>query len=111
MVANSKESLVIHAARLASALTVLALVLMVGSSADAKRRSTKKAKKDTRQWVFLDGLKTRVVWNDGDSFRVIRGPHNEMRARMAGYNTLESYGPVHFWGSQHAYEFYDNAIV
>ena len=86
------------------------LLLCLAAPSQAKRRGTaKKGKKDTRQWVILDGRKTRVVWNDGDSFRVIRGPHNEMRARLAGYNTLESYGPVHFWGPYHGYDLYDNA--
>lgn len=75
-----------------------------GKPAWAKRSS-----KGEGQWVVLDGRKTRVVWNDGDSFRVIRGPHKEMRARLSGYNTLESYGPIHFWGPHHAYELYDNA--
>ena len=78
-----------------------------GAPVMAKRGKAKK--KDTRMWVNLDGRKTRVIWNDGDSFRVIRGPHKEMRARLAGYNTLESYGPVHFWGSFHGYDLYDNA--
>ena len=89
-------------------LVVLCLVPLLAMPVAAKKRSSKK-KKDTRQWVVLDGRKTRVVWNDGDSFRVIRGPHKEMRARLAGYNTLESYGPVHFWGPMHGYDLYDNA--
>jgi endonuclease YncB( thermonuclease family) len=60
-------------------------------------------------YVILDGLRTRVVWNDGDSFRIIRGPKKDVRARLADYNTLESYGPVHFWGAFHGYELYDLA--
>ena len=93
--------------RLARVLFVLVMLLLLSAPAVAKRSSKKKS--DTRQWVVLDGRKTRVVWNDGDSFRIIRGPHKDMRARLAGYNTLESYGPVHFWGPHHAYELYDNA--
>jgi endonuclease YncB( thermonuclease family) len=88
-------------------LVLLALFSLVVPAAHAKR-PRKEKKKDTRMWVVLDGRKTRVVWNDGDSFRVIRGPHNEMRARLDGYNTLESYGPVHFWGPHHGYDLYDN---
>ena len=92
---------------LARTCLVLALMVFVAPPVEAKR--SKKKKKDTSMWVMLDGRKTRVIWNDGDSFRVIRGPHKEMRARLAGYNTLESYGPVHFWGPYHGYDLYDNA--
>lgn len=56
--------------------------------------------------VFLDGQKERVFWNDGDSFRVLDGPKKDVKARIYGYNTLESYGPVHFWGGFNAYELF-----
>lgn len=61
------------------------------------------------QFLSLDGRRTRVLWNDGDSFRVLEGPERDMKARLAGYNTLESYGPVHFWGAFHGYQLYDEA--
>jgi len=48
--------------------------------------------------VFLNGVPAPVYFNDGDSFRVLGGPHEGTKARLAGYNTLESYGPVHQWG-------------
>ncbi|TNF28518.1 MAG: hypothetical protein EP329_17755 [Deltaproteobacteria bacterium] len=48
--------------------------------------------------VFLNGVPTPVYFNDGDSFRVLAGEHEGTKARLAGYNTLESYGPVHQWG-------------
>ncbi|MGM0578699.1 MAG: thermonuclease family protein [Myxococcota bacterium] len=62
------------------------------------------------QYVVLDGRRTQVFWNDGDSFRVLEGPDKDLRARLAGYNTLESYGPVHFWGGFDGYDLYDAAV-
>jgi endonuclease YncB( thermonuclease family) len=49
--------------------------------------------------VYLNGRPTPVYFNDGDSFRVLEGPFKDSRARLAGFNTLESYGPVHQWGT------------
>lgn len=56
--------------------------------------------------VVLNGVPTPVFFNDGDSFRVLSGPLAGTTARLAGFNTLESFGPVHQWGSWHAYELY-----
>lgn len=56
--------------------------------------------------IELNGKKVRVLWPDGDTFRLIlpmgRGP----AARLRGYNTLENYGPVHKWGKWKAMELY-----
>jgi endonuclease YncB( thermonuclease family) len=59
--------------------------------------------------VFLNGVPTPVFFNDGDSWRVMSGPLEGTRARLAGFNTLESFGPVHRWGTWHPYELYINA--
>lgn len=59
--------------------------------------------------VFLNGVPTPVYFNDGDSWRVMSGPLEGSRARLAGFNTLESFGPVHRWGQWHPYELYINA--
>ncbi len=48
--------------------------------------------------VFLNGVPTPVYFNDGDSFKVLAGQHKGVKARTAGFNTLESYGPCHQWG-------------
>ena len=45
--------------------------------------------------VMLDGRLIPVNWDDGDTFAT---PDRKLRARLVGYNTLESYGPVHRWG-------------
>lgn len=50
--------------------------------------------------ITLDGQIVAVQWEDGDTLRFPpAGPGGKTRtARLAGYNTLESYGPVHRWG-------------
>jgi len=56
--------------------------------------------------VFVNGVPTAVFFNDGDSFRVLEGPMEGTKARLAGFNTLESHGPVHVWGDWHPKELY-----
>lgn len=56
--------------------------------------------------VFLNGEPAPVYFNDGDSFRVLAGTFQGTKARLAGFNTLESYGPVHQWGNWTAKELY-----
>ena len=63
--------------------------------------STTEAEPQTK--VILNGKPVAVFFNDGDSFRVLTGTG---KARLRGYNTLESYGPVHQWGSWTAKELY-----
>ena len=48
--------------------------------------------------IELGGSLIEVSWNDGDSFRVLSGRERGKRARLQGYNSLESYGAVHRWG-------------
>ncbi|HET6922753.1 MAG TPA: thermonuclease family protein [Anaeromyxobacteraceae bacterium] len=52
-----------------------------------------------RPAVTLDGAPRAVRWIDGDTFRILDGPAAGRSARLAGYNALESYGPVHRWGA------------
>ena len=54
------------------------------------------ASAEPRTRMTLNGTVTPVYFNDGDSFKVIGGAGT--RARLMGFNTLESYGPVHQWG-------------
>ena len=78
----------------------LALTIGIGPAAgDAEA-------KDPRTRVILNGKLVPVTFNDGDSFRVLSGSYNGAKARLAGYNTLESYGPVHSWGTWTAKELY-----
>lgn len=73
------------------------LFLLVARTADANEVASR---------VYLNGIPTPVHFNDGDSFKVLAGEHSGTRARLAGFNTLESYGPVHRWGTWHAKELY-----
>lgn len=56
--------------------------------------------------VFLNGIPTPVHFNDGDSFRILSGKYAETRCRLGGFNTLESFGPVHRWGDWNAKELF-----
>ena len=59
-----------------------------------------------RTRVSLNGQVAPVFFNDGDSFRVLSGDLKGSKARLAGFNTLESYGAVHSWGSWTKKELY-----
>ena len=61
---------------------------------------------EPRSRVLLNGQLVQVTFNDGDSFRVLAGDLKGAKARLAGYNTLESYGPVHQWGTWTEKEMY-----
>ena len=56
--------------------------------------------------VQIDDTYYDVVWSDGDSFRITSGRSRGQRVRLLGYNTLESYGPVHKWGDWNAWALY-----
>lgn len=64
---------------------------------------------DETSLAFINGKAYRVYYNDGDSFRVMTGEYTGRMARLSGFNTLESFGPAHQWGSFHSYELYTNA--
>ncbi|MCC6625438.1 MAG: thermonuclease family protein [Deltaproteobacteria bacterium] len=64
------------------------------------------AAKSQKHTIILDGLPETVNFNDGDSFRILDGPRKGQKARLVGYNTLEAYGPVHFWGDGNGWDFY-----
>ncbi len=83
--------------KLASALAAVTVGALVTPNADAKEPLTK---------VFINGKPTPVFFNDGDSFRGMGGGYQGTKARLAGYNTLESYGPVHSWGDWTEKEMY-----
>ncbi|MCA9546547.1 MAG: nuclease [Myxococcales bacterium] len=60
----------------------------------------------TKGRVELNGALVEVRWSDGDSFKVLEGRHKGKGTRLIGYNTLESYGPVHRWGGFTAKDLY-----
>ena len=87
------------------AVTTIALTgALIASAATPGSGSAEPASK-----VFLNGVPSPVYFNDGDSFRVLAGQFSGSKARLSGYNTLESYGPVHGWGAKSLRELYVNA--
>ena len=56
--------------------------------------------------LTLDGVPVLASWDDGDTFASPREGDKPLRARLSGYNTLESYGPVHVWGTWRPDELY-----
>ena len=71
----------------------IAVVLAVVSLIAAATASAEPASK-----VFINGRATPVYFNDGDSFKPLSGPFKGSQSRLAGFNTLESFGSVHSWG-------------
>ena len=49
--------------------------------------------------IALRGKTISVTWSDGDTLQFKGGIYKNKSARLVGYNTLESYGPVHRWGT------------
>ncbi|MCA9580958.1 MAG: thermonuclease family protein [Myxococcales bacterium] len=66
---------------------------------------------DMAALVFINGRPTHVSFNDGDSFRMKDGPYRGTQARLGGFNTLETFGPAHWWGGWHPYELYVNSKI
>ncbi|OGQ26464.1 MAG: hypothetical protein A2138_03500 [Deltaproteobacteria bacterium RBG_16_71_12] len=81
-------------------LVLAALVVFTALSHAAAARAEPLTK------VFINGSATPVYFNDGDSFRIHAGPFKGTQSRLSGYNTLESFGPVHTWGSWTEAEMY-----
>lgn len=96
-----------HASSSPRLLTRLALALgLAAAAAIALSPVHESAAAESQTKVFLNGKPTPVYFNDGDSFRVLGGEFKDAKARLAGYNTLESYGAVHEWGGWTMKELY-----
>lgn len=76
----------------------LALPMLVGTALTGSAPTEARAA-EPRSKVILNGKLTAVTFNDGDSFRVLGGSNDGAKARLEGFNTPESYGPVHSWGT------------
>ena len=79
---------------------------MSRSTAPSENRSRRSQGKSE---ILLDGRIYKVRWGDGDTFRLKTLTGKKKSARLAGFNTLESYGPVHRWGEWTADELYQLA--
>lgn len=82
----------------------LALAALIGLGTAV---STAAAEPETL--VILNKKATPVYFNDGDTFRALAGPFAGPSNRLAGFNTLESYGTVHRWKGWTYKELYANA--
>ena len=80
------------------ALLVLATLLLLALPPAAEARRGRAHAQSTTARILLAGAWAEVRWTDGDTFRVLSGPHAGRAARLVGVNALESYGPVHRWG-------------
>ena len=60
--------------------------------------------------VVVAGKTFKVLWEDGDTLTFLSGPRRGKNARLMGYNTLESYGPVHRWGDWTPDELWELAL-
>lgn len=80
------------------ALSALTLCVVLGTTGDAGA--------DAWTRVYINGALQPVSFNDGDSFRVHGGEYSGSQCRLGGFNTLESFGPAHQWGTWHPYELY-----
>ena len=71
-----------------------------------EQKATKPTDEKVEPSVILDGVSISVFWDDGDTFHGTTADGKKIKARLAGYNTLESYGPVHQWGGWTEHELY-----
>jgi micrococcal nuclease len=78
--------------RIVATFTVAGTLLVVPGRSSARHA----APHGLRGMVVLDGKEISVTWIDGDTFRP---PGTRHGARIVGYNTLETYGDVHRWGT------------
>ncbi len=65
-----------------------------------------KAKQPGASEILLSGQIIRVRWGDGDTFSFKNLSGKRKNARLARFNALESYGPVHRWGDWTPAELY-----
>ena len=68
------------------------------STPEQRSKKSENATEPSKPTVILDGVSIAVEWDDGDTFHGKTADGTKIKARLAGYNTLESYGPVHQWG-------------
>ena len=85
-----------------TSLSIFALITLIIMSLVLEA----KAAPSGRGRVVIDDQPYDVVWSDGDSFRITTGTKRGQRVRLLGYNTLESYGPVHKWGDWNEWSLY-----
>jgi micrococcal nuclease len=81
-----------------ASLLLVALLAVAPVEARGGPRPPHRPARQPPSEIVLDGSPVQVRWIDGDTFRFLEGPRRGQGARLQGYNTLETYGPVHRWG-------------
>lgn len=85
----------------------LLFALLVGCATTQTQTGSQVDKDDPNfNTITLNGNRVEVMWDDGDSFTFVSGAFKGDGVRLSGWNTLESYGPVHRWGEWTAQELY-----
>jgi endonuclease YncB( thermonuclease family) len=79
-----------------AAAALLAAAILVPARPAAARRAGRHGARGT---ILLAGKRVAVRWTDGDTFLILSGPQRGRRARLAGVNSLETFGPVHRMGA------------
>lgn len=59
--------------------------------------------------INLNNQNVQVYFNDGDTFKILEGKNKNASVRVAGFNSLETYGPVHSWMNNTAEYLFDVA--
>ena len=98
-----------HFARLPSPATALVARVVLGACALGLLGAVSAARPahaDALTKVAVNGVLVPVSFNDGDSFRLQAGHFKGLQSRLSGYNTLESFGSVHQWGTWTEHELY-----
>jgi len=88
-----------------SLLLVAALLLSCAHTGQSESSGTASVEPGPGESTIILNRKLTVVrWSDGDSFKFKSGRFKGNGVRLVGYNSLESYGPVHRWGDWTAQE-------
>ncbi len=85
---------------------LLLAVLLAGCAGSQPPASSSASSDPNRGTITLNGNTVPIEWDDGDTFTFRGGVYKGDGVRLEGWNTLESYGPVHRWGDWTAEELY-----
>jgi hypothetical protein len=67
-----------------AAAALALLLLLVPAPAEARRGRSRARAEPTRARILLAGAWAEIRWTDGDTFKVLTGPHAGRTARLGG---------------------------
>lgn len=88
---------------------MVCLFSLTTMSREANAAMSKDPSSEATTVVYFNGVKTSTYFNDGDTFKIKDGVLKGARVRISGFNTLETYGPVHQWEKSSASYLFDVA--